>query len=362
MSDEMIDKWQRANNLTFVDRQAAIFIFDNVYINQHFNIFQDHFMFPIGYSDLMFWHGKPIEEKIGRIIIANPTSDNYYHCLIEQASRLMIINDQLMSHPQYSDVNILIDRSPFVEMVIDLLGLNRSRVIWQEYPKMYHASQVIALNWQMHEDDNDASIQRFMPPKWMLLELRKRILNNDRVKSAIDLYDRHNQLAYNNQSIILYMHRTGKSRFVDEDKWLIWKMRHLIDTLNNNNQTENESQSQSQSKEKRWRLVIHKGNEAIESQIAMFHSARIVIGPHGAATTNTLFCKPSTHMIEFPEVQHRGETTNYIAASVGLEYWITPHVWSTNWGFYKTDRWKLDSIIHTLNHVIHQFYLDINHS
>ncbi len=33
-------------------------------------------------------------------------------------------------------------------------------------------------------------------------------------------------------------------------------------------------------------------------QITLFHNAKIIVAAHGAALINTLFCKPSTHIIE----------------------------------------------------------------
>ena len=214
--------------------------------------------------------------------------------------------------------------------MFNIIRFNPNRIIWYDPKTIYQIKQVIAVNWEILEDANDATVQRLMPPKWMLLELRSRILNSTRVASAI-------ASTQSNHRTVLYMQRLGTKRFVVDNDWLKWNMRQLI----NNTQG--------------WKLIIHTGNEPIESQIAMFHQADIVIGPHGSATANTLFCKPGTQVIEFPGNKHRGDTTNYIAASMGLDYWITPHVWTTNLGFYRTDRWKINSIVSTLDHALHIF-------
>ncbi len=46
------------------------------------------------------------------------------------------------------------------------------------------------------------------------------------------------------------------------------------------------------------------GQLSFKNQIHLFHNAKIIIGPHGAAFANLVFCKPQTKVIEFKPFHH----------------------------------------------------------
>jgi hypothetical protein len=72
-------------------------------------------------------------------------------------------------------------------------------------------------------------------------------------------------------------------------------------------------------------LVIFVGRDwDVKSTIDLFARARLVIGPHGGAFVNTLFCAPGTALVEFlPALQ---PTQHYYRTSVCLsqQYWPLP--------------------------------------
>ena len=131
------------------------------------------------------------------------------------------------------------------------------------------------------------------------------------------------------------MSRKGATmRFVEEEDWLRWRLREEVE------------------KRRGWRFVVHTGNEPLAVQIAKFHQADIVVGPHGSATSNVLFCRGGSAVVEFPGNKHRGDSTNGLAAAAGVEYWIVPEVWTTNWGYYKMDRHKIESVVEVVGHLM----------
>jgi capsular polysaccharide biosynthesis protein len=69
---------------------------------------------------------------------------------------------------------------------------------------------------------------------------------------------------------------------------------------------------------------------SIQEQISRFHSARLVIGAHGAGLGNIVFCHPKTIMYELiPEHwtdSFVGPSINLFAQLRGMNYWADAHV------------------------------------
>ena len=54
--------------------------------------------------------------------------------------------------------------------------------------------------------------------------------------------------------------------------------------------------------------IIQVGKLSFERQISLFRNAKVIIGPHGAAFTNLLFCRPKTQIIE---IKPKNRPNNY---------------------------------------------------
>ena len=76
---------------------------------------------------------------------------------------------------------------------------------------------------------------------------------------------------------------------------------------------------------------IKVGSLSFEDQIGLFNSAKIIIGPHGAAFTNLIFCKKGTKIIEI-KPKDRPNNYKYISKLHNLKYKqiITPKVKNVN--------------------------------
>jgi capsular polysaccharide biosynthesis protein len=72
-------------------------------------------------------------------------------------------------------------------------------------------------------------------------------------------------------------------------------------------------------------LMEHTTNYPLENTINLWNSAKIVIGAHGEALTNLIWCSPSTTVIEFLHTQSETYGHYYwIANSMDLTYWVVP--------------------------------------
>ena len=61
-------------------------------------------------------------------------------------------------------------------------------------------------------------------------------------------------------------------------------------------------------------------NQNFSKQIFMFWNANCIIGAHGAALTNLVFCKPHTKVLELKPFGHPGQNYKRISIINNLRY------------------------------------------
>ena len=66
--------------------------------------------------------------------------------------------------------------------------------------------------------------------------------------------------------------------------------------------------------------IYKTGELSISEQIYLFNNAKIIIGAHGAAFTNLVFCKPNTKIIEIIPRAHPNEVNKKISEVKKLDY------------------------------------------
>ena len=66
--------------------------------------------------------------------------------------------------------------------------------------------------------------------------------------------------------------------------------------------------------------IVKPSKLSFTKQIYTFWNAKVIIGAHGAAFTNILFCKPKTKIIEFRPYGHPGKNYQRIARVNRLQY------------------------------------------
>ena len=62
------------------------------------------------------------------------------------------------------------------------------------------------------------------------------------------------------------------------------------------------------------------GQLSFEEQIYLFHNAKIIVGPHGAAFTNLVFCQPNTNVIEIMPKANPNKVNKTISKINNLKY------------------------------------------
>jgi hypothetical protein len=88
-------------------------------------------------------------------------------------------------------------------------------------------------------------------------------------------------------------------------------------------------------------VTLVPGLFSIRDQIALFKSARIVIGAHGAGLTNIVFCEPGTTILEFTQSNYPNMCMNRIAQGRGLRYFGECFESGANSDVHGAD-WRID--------------------
>lgn len=67
--------------------------------------------------------------------------------------------------------------------------------------------------------------------------------------------------------------------------------------------------------------IIEEIDRTVDEQIRLFSEAAVIVGPHGAAFTNLLWCQPGTKVMEFFYSGYTPPFYYYICQTLGLEYY-----------------------------------------
>ena len=67
-------------------------------------------------------------------------------------------------------------------------------------------------------------------------------------------------------------------------------------------------------------LIIEDVPRSVADQCAIFSSARVIIGPHGSAFANILWCQPGAHLIELFSPSYIADYFRYMASLLHLTY------------------------------------------
>ena len=66
--------------------------------------------------------------------------------------------------------------------------------------------------------------------------------------------------------------------------------------------------------------IIEDKPRTLAEQMALFNNAEFIIGPHGAAFANVIWCEPDTHLFELFATNYAPIHFRYLSAMMGMEY------------------------------------------
>ncbi len=184
---------------------------------------------------------------------------NYFHWMFDILPKIKIVT----SYYNIKDIDYFYmpEIQNYQKKILDKLGIKKIKFINSNKYKHIQASQIIVpehpwyFKGKIYEDVNKL-------PKWIINWLRSSFLKKFNSKSNVGkLFIDRSESKYNHCKLI------------------------------NNNKVIYEL------KKKSFK-IIQVGRLSFKEQIRLFSNAKIIIGPHGAAFTNLVFCRPGTKIIE----------------------------------------------------------------
>ncbi|KAI9347018.1 hypothetical protein BDR26DRAFT_931789 [Obelidium mucronatum] len=280
---------------TYGRENDPLFIFPNAYVSGHGGFIHHHCVlyagshhsnidlqgFPAHNSHLT----KNIQINEPVVSVIQHQSHNYYHFLLETLPKLLLLNQHILSNPEFKNVRVLVPEhfatTSFVKEILstDELAVLKSRFIFYKNPSTtrYHFTNgLTVISWLHPSNDTHQTLVNnvwsvFWPPKQIHLLIRGFFQTALKTKTAAAAFKNSNHQHQHNEKTIIYISRPPSSpRSFPNDAAI---------------------QKYLQSRFGTTRLRIHTGAEPFWEQVALFSTARVVVGAHGAGLTNYLFTK-----------------------------------------------------------------------
>ena len=256
----------------------------------------------------------PVIEMNKVITFIQLWSDTFVHFTFDTLPRINLAYDFICQDPE---IKILIPDQVFFARAIEELGIDPGRVVRQKADTVYSADIV----YYPHFYNYGKPQKMGLIPRSSLEKVRRKLAG------------RH---ISNLQNLIVYLKRKkGSTRCVINEEEIIDGIKRRL-------------------KAQLTLKVFEPKNDWIQDR-EVFKCARVVIGPHGGAFSNLIFCKENTDVIEFlPLISLKQKGDNErpcyygLSNALGLNYWtIEPK----NFNFEKPDMFvpvnKLLSILHS---------------
>ncbi len=210
----------------------------------------------------------PIVQKVGGrvLVIAQEGCRNYYHWMLEVLPKLALIEQSRMTYDKIYLPNVNL---PFVHKTLDMLGIKQEKIVWADNQTHIQADELILPSFVS---------KSCYTPKWVADWLKSKFItkvDNKKTDFSKKIFISRKNAAcrriLNEDEIFNHLKAQGFGRYFLED----------LD---------------------------------VEDQIKLFMNADVIIAPHGAGLTNTVFCKPGTKIIEI--FQQRADDAYWFLSQV----------------------------------------------
>lgn len=202
--------------------------------------------------------------------LAKNYSYNYYHWMFEFLPQIELLRRSGVDIGSIDKFAVNQCGLPFQRETVSLLGIPLEKIVETEKNNHIQARQLLA-----------SSVIR-ESTKWACDFLRREFLND----SIIGLEKKQR----------IFISRQQRRRAINQDE--------LVAVLS-----------------KFGFKIIAPESLSVAEQVSLFAAAEVVIGVHGAALTNTVFCRPGTKVIEIFAPDYVNPCYRKLSSQVNLEYW-----------------------------------------
>ena len=206
---------------------------------------------------------------------------NYFHFIFDILPKIYLLNSKIdLKKVDYFYVS---DPKKWQIKIFGILGINKKKLLSSKEYKHILAEEIYAVD---HPWYNKGYVQKNCQkiPKWIVHKNRKLFLNNNKKNNT-------NKKIFLDRSDSKYNHCQIKNlkdikKLILEKKFKIYKPEIL----------------------------------SFEQQINLFKDSSIIIGAHGAALSNIIFCKPGTKVIEIIPADHPNRKAERVSKILKLRY------------------------------------------
>jgi capsular polysaccharide biosynthesis protein len=208
------------------------------------------------------------------------SGNNYFHFIFDIVPKIFLLNSII----DLKKINYfyVVNPKKWQIKIFNILGINKKQLLSSKTYKHIFAEEIYAVD---HPWYSSGYIQQNVKkiPKWIIHQNRKVFLHESKNKLMKKIFLDRSQSRYNHCQI--------KNLYDIKD--LILKKKFEI-----------------------YKPEIL----SFKKQISLFESSSVIIGAHGAAFSNIIFCKPGTKIIEIIPADHPNKKCERISKILKLRY------------------------------------------
>lgn len=198
---------------------------------------------------------------------------NYFHWLFDILPKIIITKSLINLNK--IDYFYMPELQKFQKRTLSLLGIRNYKIIDSKKNKHLEATKIIIPDHPWYFKGTIFNAANSIPG-WIVKWLRKSFLKFKRKKKSLKIFIDRSESEYSHCKLV--------------------NNEEIKDFLS-----------------KRGFKILRTGSLDFLKQVELFNNAKFVIGPHGAAFTNLVFCKPKTNVIE---IKPKKQPNNYKKISI----------------------------------------------
>jgi len=214
-------------------------------------------------------------------LVQGISGENYFHWMVDILPKFFILSKNYkLEHIQYF---YLPEIKNYQLLTLKILGINKKKIINSKIYRHIYSNLIIIVD---HPWYNKGFVHKYATnlPSWIIIWIKKKFLKYKKKFNC------------------------SKKIFIDRRES---KFNHC--QIINDDEVYNYLKKKGFKKYQVGKLNLFK-------QIYLFWNAKIVVGAHGAAFTNIIFCKPKTKIIEIRPHFHPGKNYERISAINKLDH------------------------------------------
>ncbi len=208
------------------------------------------------------------------------SGNNYFHFIFDILPKIYLLNNSL----NLKKINHFYVSNPkeWQIKIFNILGIKKEKLLSSKKYKHIHADEIYAVD---HPWYNQGYIQQSVKeiPKWIILQNRKKFLKKTKNNFKKRIFLDRSESGYNHCQI---QNIDNIKKLITDKNFKIYKPELL----------------------------------SFKKQIDLFNNSGLIIGAHGAAFSNIIFCKPGTKIIEIIPADHPNRKCERISKILRLKY------------------------------------------